>query len=117
MFNSYSSSTSCVKNNFRVNAVSGNLVKNHPKSWFERFNLESRRAELLFQEGGHKATKQKYVTYEYSGREHLTNVEIPKKDIIVLQAMVCGDMEVLCECIYREDFEAVEEVGVPNEGV
>ena len=35
----------------RINAVTGAILKNHPKSWFERFNLNSGRSSQLFEEG------------------------------------------------------------------
>ena len=32
-------------------------------------------------------------------------VDNPDKDIIVLQMVICGDMEVIAECVYCEDYE------------
>ena len=54
MFNSYSS---CSSQNIKINAVTGAILKNHLKSWFERFNLLSDRAKALLHEGGNKAKK------------------------------------------------------------
>lgn len=38
-----------------INAVTGAILKNHSKSWFERFHLKSERAKELLKEAGHKA--------------------------------------------------------------
>lgn len=93
--------TSNTTNNFKINAVSGAILKNHPKSWFERFHLKSERANELLKEGGHKATCTKYDNnYQYNYTEH-----DPTKDITVLQMVICGDMEVMAELVYTKDYE------------
>ena len=89
MFNSTSQ-------NVRINAVTGAILKNHPKSWFERFHLKSERAHQLLTEGGHKATN-------WGGRDRL-----PEKDITILQMVICGDMEVMAELVYTKDYETSE---------
>lgn len=71
MFNSYSQ-------NIKINAVSGAILKNHPKSWFERFHLNSGRADQLFVSGSHT---------------------------VILQMVVCGEMQVMAELVYRKDLE------------
>lgn len=91
MFNSYSCNP---KQSISINAVTGALLKNHPKSWFERFHLQSNRAKELLQEGGHKY---------YADRWKETH--IPEKDITVLQMVICGDMEVMAELVYTKDYE------------
>jgi hypothetical protein len=93
MFNTYHAGN-CT-NNIKINAVTGAILKNHPKSWFERFHLQSTRAEKLLCEGGHK------YTHYYSGARE------PDKDITVLQMVICGDMEVMAELIYTKDYEGV----------
>lgn len=71
--------------NLNVNACSGGIYKTYLESWFERFNLKSQRAkELLEQE------KYRYGT-------HINEV--------VLQMVICGDMEVMAEIILKEDLE------------
>lgn len=84
MFNSYHTTQST-----KINAVSGAILRNHPKSWFRRFNLKSSLADSLLTPGGHRAE---------SWREN-------DKDIIVLQMVICGDMEVIAECVYRKDYD------------
>lgn len=61
MFNNYSCSQ-----NTKINAVTGGILKNHPKSWFKRLHLGSSYAEKLF---------------------------VPNGDIVVLQMMICGDCD------------------------
>lgn len=73
-------------NNLNVNAVTGAILKNHTKSWFERFHLNSHRAKELLVEGGHHS----YVS---------------ERDITVLQMVICGDMEVLAELVYTNDYK------------
>lgn len=84
MFNSYSYTGGNTTTN--INAVTGAILKNHSKSWFEIFHLRSQRATRLLTEGGDKGDKW-----------HC------KKPITVLQMVICGDMEVLAECVYTED--------------
>lgn len=93
----------------RINAVSGAILKNHPKSWFERFNLKSPRAEELLTEGGHKAQKSHSEESTYRPGYYQTIWEDDKdNDIIILQMMICGDMEVIAECVHRSDYEMIQ---------
>jgi len=101
MFNSYHGGNHTVE----INAVTGAILKNHPQSWFERFHLKSKRAEDLLTEGGHQAMKTVYNDGPY--RLDRT-VNDPDKNIIVLQMMICGDMEVLAECVYAKDYNSQE---------
>lgn len=96
MFNTYHAGNHT--NNVNINAVTGAILKNHPKSWFERFNLKSERANMLFADGGHQFNKyrQEHLYEKYGG-------------ITVLQMVICGDMEVMAELVYTKDYEAQEE--------
>jgi hypothetical protein len=100
-------------NNIKINAVTGAILKNHPKSWFERFHLQSDRAKQLFTEGGHKGYDQEYVSRDM-GRGYYQNVPNSDKDITILQMVICGDMEVMAELVYTKDYNMVE---VPNETI
>ena len=103
MFNSNSYSNTCKPTqSVQINAVTGAILKNHPKSWFERFHLKSPKADSLLARGGHRATEKVY-NKQY-GFE--VNEDKPDKDIIVLQMVICGDMEVISELVYRKDYEA-----------
>ena len=85
MFNNYHAG------NYTINAVTGAILKNHPKSWFERFHLTSGRAAQLLKEGGYKFDK------------YGDNAD--KVGITVLQMVICGDMEVMAELVYTRDYE------------
>ena len=104
MFNSYNVQPS---QSIKINAVTGAILKNHPKSWFERFHLKSPRAERLLDEGGYKATKKEYDNDAWNSNGR--TVRDPENDIIVLQMVICGDMEVMAELVYRKDYEEKEE--------
>lgn len=95
-------------NNIKINAVSGAILKNHPKSWFERFNLKSDRAKELFTEGGHCA-QEKLYKYDDRGYPKHEIVDNPEESIIVLQMVICGDMEVMAELVYAKDYEIQKE--------
>lgn len=87
-------------NNIKINAVTGAILKNHPKSWFERFNLDGPRAKELLVENGHHAKQRVYDDKWGLGR----TVDNPEKDITVLQMVICGDMEVMAELVYTKDY-------------
>lgn len=106
MFNSNTYHAGNHTNNVNINAVTGAILKNHPKSWFERFNLKSDRAKSLFHEGGHKATKQVWRPSEYHPNGGSYSYEDnPDKNITILQMVICGDMEVMAELVYTKDYE------------
>lgn len=94
--------------NVKINAVTGAILKNHPKSWFERFNLNGDRAKVLLIEGGHKGTKQEYH-HEMYGRGYYTTEKVPDLDITILQMVICGDMEVMAELVYTKDYNITME--------
>ena len=109
MFNTYHAGNHT--QSIKINAVSGAILKNHPKSWFRRFHLQSKVAEKLLVDGGHKAIDSSKFTSEY-GWENPD----PEHDIIVLQMMLCGDMEVIAECVYRKDYDNFCSYGEGREG-
>ena len=88
MFNNYHAGNYTTN----INAVTGAILKNHPKSWFERFHLTSGRAKQLLTEGGYKF-------YKFGDNAD-------KIGITVLQMVICGDMEVMAELVYTRDYEA-----------
>ena len=98
MFNTYYAGNHT--NNIKINAVTGAILKNHPKSWFERFSLDSNRANQLLIENGHHATKNEYDENFHSVR----TVDNPGMNIIILQMVICGDMEVMAELVYAKDY-------------
>ncbi len=96
MLNSYSHSNSCVK----INSITGTIVKNYRDSFFKRFHLQSELADAVFD------TEQPYITVHFKA----------KKPVVVLQMMVCGDLEVIAELMWKEDFDKLfdEAKGVNN---
>ena len=103
MFNTYSSSNN---QSIHINAVTGAILKNHPKSWFERFHLKSPMAESLLVRGGHKAIKTVSQESKFTpGMYYDTQVKDPENDVVILQMVICGDMEVIAEIVYRKDYE------------
>ena len=106
MFNSYNSSSN---QSININSVTGAILKNHQKSWFERLNLNSERAKKLLTEGGHKSQKSHLEESEYLPGSYYRIYEDDKEnDIIVLQMVICGDMEVIAECVHRKDYEIID---------
>ena len=72
-------------------------------------DLNSRYANNVLAEGGHKAQKMTTVHYDIPGVSDWDHyIDDPSNDIIILQMMVCGEMKVLAECIYRKDYETNE---------
>ena len=101
MFNTSNYHAGNCTNNVSINAVTGAILKNHPKSWFERFHLNSDRAKQLLTEGGDTGTE--WVKSEYSSSRW--KKDNPEKAITVLQMVICGDMEVMAELVYKKDYE------------
>ncbi len=94
-------------NTVKINAVTGAILKNHPKSWFERFHLTSNRAKALFKEGGHEAFKEVWKKWDFvsSGPDgRYVQERDADKDITILQMVICGDMEVMAELVYTKDY-------------
>ena len=81
MFNTYA--TTKTTTNLKVNACSGGLYKTYLESWFERFHLKSPRAEKLLNQNSYGNNQNK----------------------VILQMVICGDMEVIAEIIEKEDLK------------
>lgn len=123
MFNSYSYSSgghaSASANNYlKINAISGTLVKNHPKSIF----VIAKADDTIFDPTNPrckfpKAEKQKVTKShqgynfrpglgwdtEYYTVEEYVDVEVP---CVVLQSMIIGDGLFSCEIVKLSDFYA-----------
>lgn len=63
-----------------VNSVTGNIVKTYKDSYFKRFHLKSALADTLFS---------------------------PTSEIIVVQMVMCGDMDVIAELITKPKYEKI----------
>ena len=86
MFNSYSSNNHF---SYNINAVSGTLRKSHPKSKFCVRKVNDN--QLVFDD-----EKPRLTTYDV--------------EIVVLQAMLTGENQVLIEYVLRRDFDNMEDV-------
>ena len=87
MFNSYSNSNHF---SYNINAVSGTLRKSHPKSKF--CVREVTNSQYVFD-----SKKPRLYHYEYDD------------EIVILQAMLTGENQVLIEYVLKTDFETVGE--------
>ena len=95
MFNSYQN-----RQNIKINAISGTIMKNYKESFFRRFHLDSPLAGKVL------AHDPKYPINDYVS-----------KPVVVLQMMVCGDMEVVAELMFKDDFDKLfKEDGDPDDG-
>lgn len=122
MFNSsaYASARASANNYLKINAISGTLVKNHPKSMFVRATKDS----TIFDPTNPRCVFPKAkdgVKIEYR-QTHFTpgfgwdlephevkvkeDVEVP---CVVLQAMIVDETSFLCEIVPVEDFFNTEE--------
>lgn len=62
--------------NLKINACSGGIYKTYKESWFVNFHLNSTLANTIL-----------------------------RKEVEILQMIICGDKEVIAEVILKEDFE------------
>ena len=88
--------------NLKINACSGGIYKTYKESWFQRFHLKSNLAESLFNNKNFTEVRNGGTHYEY-GRGTVYDLE--KKEVIVLQMVICGEMEVIAELITKENFD------------
>ena len=118
MFDSYArggDASASANNYLKINAISGTLIKNHPKSIFVRANKNDAifdptnprcvfpKAETYMET---KRRKENYIpgqgwTYEDYQVEAKRDKEVP---CVVLQAMIIGEDSFLCEIVTVEDF-------------
>ena len=118
MFNSYASggNASASANNYlKINAISGTLIKNHPKSIFVRAKKDS----TIFDPTNPRCVFPKAETYmdtEYRKTNFIPgngwqweDCQVEKKrdkevPCVVLQAMIIGEDSFLCEIVTVDDF-------------
>ena len=125
MFNSYSYASgghaSASANNYlRINAISGTLVKNHPKSIFviakaDDTIFDPTNPRCKFPKAEKKKVTKSRQGYnfrpglgwdtEYYTAEEYVDVEVP---CVVLQSMIIGDGLFSCEIVKLSDFYATD---------
>lgn len=81
-------------NTLKFNACSGGIYKTYKESWFIKFHLDSAVADTLFKPYDNKIQVESSSSY-YS---------IPKEPVVILQMIICGEMQVIAEVIKEEDF-------------
>lgn len=87
--------------NIKMNpACVGTLQKTHIKSKFVRFEIGSEYCKRVFSEIPHFKTYRKPIKYG-----SVTDYIDEPKEIVVLQAMVFGDKQILMEYVDKEDWE------------
>ena len=120
MFNSYagggSASSSASANNYlKINAISGTLIKNHPKSIFVR----AKKDDTIFDPTNPRCVFPKAETYMetksyqkdyipgsgWQWEEYQVKAQRDKEvPCVVLQAMIIGEDSFLCEIVTLDDF-------------
>lgn len=109
MLNSYTKFYSSNTNNLKINAVSGGIYKTYKESWFKRFNLKSKLMDILsdHEKCRYHAGLNDYgcKRYDISDGQSYGNYYEEAKPIVVLQMVICGEMEVIAEIMYKEDFD------------
>ena len=99
MFNTSNYRGGDVTNTLKINACSGGIYKTYRESWFKRFHLKSKLSDELF--------RKENVYYNQEEDEYYTKASQweENKEVLILQMVICGDMEVIAELILKEDFE------------
>lgn len=105
--------TPTYNNTLKINACSGGIYKTYKESWFIRFNLTSKTAETLFNPYKNELT----TNIERKKKDYPDNFgfydyydEEKKEKVIILQMIICGDMEVIAEVIKEKDFNNYFEI-------
>lgn len=90
-------------NTLKINACSGGIYKTYKESWFTRFHLESELAKKLFKPYDNEIKTSRDTLEKYSF-DNSYYTEEHKEPVIILQMIICGDMEVIAELITEKDF-------------
>lgn len=120
MLNNYHAGNTA--NTLKINACSGGIYKTYNESWFKRFHLNSTLASELFRKENcfyNKRTNE-YSTDKYELKnQYYSKSEEDIQEVVILQMIICGDMEVIAEIICKNDFDKYNEPfleeGVTNE--
>lgn len=118
MFDSYASggrASASANNYLKINAISGTLIKNHPKSIFVRAKKDSTifdptNPRCVFPKAEtYKETRYDPQAYYADGRWQSKTYEVEAKrdkevPCVVLQAMIIDDDSFLCEIVTVDDF-------------
>ena len=80
--------TTTLNQKTKISAVSGTLVKTSPKSFFEKFHINSDMSNWIFDSS--PRLKSDYGKF---------------KSVVVLQVMLCGDGELIAEIMWKDDYD------------
>lgn len=105
MLDSYSSSKTNINNSIKINAVTGNILKNYQKSFFKRFKLDSQLAKELFDEDMPHLSRQVWN----SGDDYKGYYTTEKRPVVITQMMMCGETDVIAEIMWQDDFNKIFE--------
>lgn len=95
MLNSYSKGGNA---SVSINAISGTIVKNHRESFILDYHLDSPIGKKLMVSDPKLSIRTNKFSYN-NGYE-----DIP---VVILQTMVCGDLRVISEIMWKEDFDKI----------
>lgn len=113
MFNNNNYRAGDVTNTLEINACSGGIYKTYKESWFNRFHLTSSLASELFRKERcyYNISTNKYGTskWDLRNRHDDSNSEKDIYEVVILQMIICGDMEVIAEIICKNDFDKYTE--------
>lgn len=93
--------------NLKINSCSGGIYKTYKESWFKRFHLNSTLSDKLFRKEGcfYNKRTDEYSTNICSLKDKYYDDEKNINQVIIIQMVICGDMEVIAEMIYKNDFD------------
>lgn len=106
MFNSYQGGN--VNNTLKINAVSGGIYKTYKESWFTNFHINSPLSDVLFRREKcfYNIRTNKYGTDKWDLKDGRYNDDIKNiYEVVILQMIICGEMEVISEIICKDDLE------------
>ena len=98
-------------NSLSINAVSGMLVKNHSKSFIVQCQFGSEIAKNLFNKTNPQWSIYKGYHYEKDKCDYRKSNRVDDYEyhyVVILQILLCGDNRVMCEVVYKEDWEAID---------
>lgn len=106
MFNNHTYKAGDVTNTLKINACSGGIYKTYKESWFQRFHLKSGLSEKLFRkEECYYDIRDNKFLIDITNYDRQNYVDKYLFEVVILQMIICGDMEVIAELILKNDFD------------
>lgn len=104
MFNTYNCEPKVTTNN-KINACSGGIYKTYKESWFKMFHLRSEIGYAVLSNQSFFHEKSRAYTEEYIYQKKCGADKEYGKQVVVIQMIICGEMEVIAEIMYKEDYD------------